>query len=160
MEAGRAGLGAGLGGAGERGLLCPAPLLRLGQGCRQGGTILPGLSAPGADSEPGLLPARPPCAGPGDGRGSHRKAGRRVVTIFIFFSFLFVLVKRKKKKINQFAADSLEKAFFYSLCVSPIFLFSSCHCVPHQTPLTSLRATRRLVWFFSFLLSLPTFLHS
>ncbi|KAI1230595.1 hypothetical protein IHE44_0010062 [Lamprotornis superbus] len=50
----------------------------------------------------------------------------------------------EKKKINQFAADSLEKAFFYSLCVSPIFLFSSCHCVPHQTPLTSLRATRRL----------------
>lgn len=143
-------------GSWERGLLCPAPLPAPGRAGREGQSCLD--QHPGAASEPGLLQPGLPARAQG-WEGSRRKAGRRVVTVFIFFSFLFVLVKRKKK-INQFAADSLEKAFFYSLCVSPIFLFSSCHCVPHQTPLTSLRATRRLVWFFSFLLSLPTFLHS
>lgn len=95
-----------------------------------------------------------------EGREKGKKKPKKGSLLSSFFFSFFLFWLKEKKKNNQFAADSLEKAFFYSLCVSPIFLFSSCHCVPHQTPLTSLRATRRLVWFFSFLLSLPTFLHS
>lgn len=63
--------------------------------------------------------------------------------------------KKIQEKGNVAAAKHLEVAFF-TLSVSPIFLFSSCHCVLHQ-PLYIPQSFEKVGVFFLFYFFYPTF---
>lgn len=80
---------------------------------------------------------------------------KEAVAVLFFFNLSFFWFKEKTND----AAFRLGKSSF-TLCISPIFSLLPMSLCSASTPFTSLRASRRLVCFFSFLLSLPTFLHS
>lgn len=92
-------------------------------------------------------------------QGQSGKKTKRSLLFFLFFNFNFFFWFKEKKNNKLLQLLALGSPLF-TLCISPIFSLLPMSLCSASNPLYIPQSFEKVGVFFSFLLSLPTFLHS